>query len=173
MNDIQVMLVPSSVNLSDYLSDIAKYGYTHHLLYPVSTENTLYLSINPKYKKLPKAKIDAKCPSIHLNFSDNKIIKLADFLQKLPLPEMPKTSAPQFQRNHTARNSRQSIQMDRVPNLKSPQSQTTISTENIVKHAKSGGGARVSTQPKVNSQNQEPDDEWEGAFQLPKDINGK
>ena len=46
VKDVQVMLVPDSCDLNDYLKNI-NYDTRYHLLYPVSTENTLYLSINP------------------------------------------------------------------------------------------------------------------------------
>ena len=128
VNDIQVILIPAKNALNDYLSNCEQFNYKYHLLYPVSTENTLYLSINPKYKKLPKIKIEAKCPSIRLNFSDNKIINLADFLQKLPLPEMPKTSSPQIQKVHLhqTRVSRQSFSVERLNSIHTPASNRTI-----------------------------------------------
>jgi hypothetical protein len=90
VNDVQVMLMPHDVNLDDYINNCQSYKFKYHLLFPVSTENNLFMSIDPMYKKLPKLKIIASCPSIQLNFSDNKIIKLVEFAQNLPLPEIPK-----------------------------------------------------------------------------------
>ena len=97
VKNIQVLLMPRNVDWKNYLNNISlieQHNYKYHILYPVSTENTLYLSINPSYKKLPKLEIDAKTSTeIKLNFSDSKILKLAEFAQNFPLPEMPKTSS--------------------------------------------------------------------------------
>lgn len=150
VKDVQVMLVPDSCDLNDYLKNI-NYDTRYHLLYPVSTENTLFLSINPKYKKLPKLKIDAKCPSVHLHFSDNKIIKLAEFMQKLPLPEMPKTSTTKLNIQPS------SVSIGATSNNKFKH-QMSVSEEN-------------STTVQTATLN-EKDDEWDGPFYAPHDING-
>lgn len=91
VTDIQVLLIPSRLSYKEYLRSCFDMNYKYHLIYPISTENTLYLSINPSYKKLAKMKLDAVCSSIRFNFSDRKIIMLAEFAQNFPLPEMPKT----------------------------------------------------------------------------------
>ena len=151
VNDVQAMLVPYNVKLDDYLKNCQDYGFKYHLLYPVSTENTVFLSIDPKYKKLPKLRIDAVCPSIQLNFSDNKIIKLIDFAQKFPLPDMPKSSV--------AANSAAMRSFEAEP----------------VKNTKKNEKEKFLPKAQVNSktgQPQEPDNEWEGPFMLPKSING-
>ena len=141
VKDVQVMLVPDSCDLNEYL--VINSNKSYHLLYPVSTENTLYLSIDPKFKKLPKLKIDAKCPSIRLRFSNNKIIKLAEFLQKLPLPEMPKSS-----------------------------STTTITSSNkstapITKMKQQASIVEETT--KITTSTNEIDNEWDGPFYTPRD----
>lgn len=89
VSDIQVLLIPSRESYKDYLITD---DYKYHLIYPISTTNTLYLSINPSYKKLAKLKLNAVVSSIRFNFSDKKIIMLSDFAQKFPLPEVPKTA---------------------------------------------------------------------------------
>ncbi len=85
-----MILVPSGINWREYLKNADYFELKYHLLYPVSTSNILYLSINPSYKKLPKLKLDAICSSIKLNFSNNKIMEIINFTQKLPLPDIPK-----------------------------------------------------------------------------------
>ena len=94
VTDVQVALLPAhepvnwlSVNMQ------GTRDYKYHLLYPVSTSNTLHLSINPSYKKLPKLKIDGLCSSIHLSFSDATIIKLVEFIQRFPKPDLPAAAA--------------------------------------------------------------------------------
>ena len=91
ITDIQVLLIPSRLSYKEYLLSCSDLNYKYHLIYPISTTNTLYLSINPSYKKLAKMKLDASCSSIRFNFSDRKIIMLAEFAQNFPLPEIPKT----------------------------------------------------------------------------------
>lgn len=98
VSDVQVLLIPSRMSYVDYLGSCAgelTFGhdlFKYHLIYPISTLNTLYLSINPSYKKLAKMKLEASCSSIRFNFSDRKIILLAEFASNFPLPEVPKTA---------------------------------------------------------------------------------
>ena len=156
VNDVQIILVPNNVNWKEYLSNSAQLNYKYHLLYPVTTNNNLFLSINPSYKKLPKLKLNAECSSIRLNFSDNKILKLYEFSQKFPLPEIPKTSAPT---SAIAIKPAAPATNNAMPNKK-PTNETqsdsklpffTIDTAQITP---------------------EPDDEWEGPFMLATQING-
>lgn len=154
VSDVQIVMIPhkgEKLNLNDYINTD---GFKYHIIYPISTQNTVYLSINPSYKKLPKLKLDATCSSIRFNFSNAKIVKLSQFAQCFPLPEVPKTSSG---------------------------TGTVVSTTESKKPTpQSASGAKpnksedVSTPiPNVNeSTDIEPDDEWDGAFTLPKYING-
>lgn len=160
VNDIQVMLIPTNENLKDYLRSLKLYDYKYHFLYPVTTQNTLYLSINPKFKKLPKVKIDAKCPSVRLNFSDNKIIKLIDFMQKLSFPQF--VSKP----GHTSSQSSSIIQRPSVYG-----EQINLSNKLLVE-PQTNSIAPFSKQNQISKNTtQEPDDEWEGPFFMPTDMN--
>ena len=94
VSDIQILFLPSRMSYVEYLRTCAEPAvhFKYHLIYPISTLNTLYLSIDPNYKKLAKMRLEASCSSIRFNFSDRKIILLADFAQNFPLPEIPKTA---------------------------------------------------------------------------------
>lgn len=165
VNEVQVMLVPYNIDLTDYLENCAKYDFKYHLLYPVSTDNKVYLSIDPKYKKLPKLKIIASCPSIRLNFSDNKIVKLFNFAQEFPLPEVPKYPAAAA-----------------APALVPPSSPVAPAPPiTVTKKEKSTSQKKIkkkkSKKEKENnndndSEDDESDDEWEGCFRSPTKING-
>jgi hypothetical protein len=167
VNDVQIILVPNKVDWKDYLNNCEKLEYKYHILYPVTTINTLYLSINPSYKKLPKMKLDAICSSIGLNFSDNKILKLFDFSQKFPLPEVPKTSTPTGVISSTA-----------VTTAMAKPASTGIGTaEKAItaaarKKEKEGDLKLTFPQLDTNAVAPEPDDEWDGPFRLATQING-
>ena len=161
VNEVQVILIPPGVDLADYLEDCANYNYKHHLLYPVSTENVVHISIDPNYKKLPKLKVNASCPSIRLNFSDNKIIKLFNFVQDFPLPTMPKYAA----------------QPTPVAHINNPVSGAGKGADYF--KAEPGKTAKVAKRSntmrklsKINSEDEPDNDEWEGPFTSPKNING-
>ena len=161
VNDVQVALMPSNIDWRNYLENSNITGnYRYHLLYPVTTTNEVFISINPNYKKLPKLKLNASCSSIKLNFSDEKIIKLADFAQKFPKPDIPKSYQTTTQ-SHTI-----------------IQSNPT----NLAKKAKDSIDSNLNNKPTRKSKKDaskiiekfepEPDDEWDGPFNLPANING-
>lgn len=158
VNEVQVMLIPYNINMADYLDNCSDYGFKYHLLYPVSTDNVLYLSIDPKYKKLPKMKIDAHTPSIHLNFSDNKIIKLVDFGQNFPLPTMPKYATS-------------------PSSIGAPVPRAAVVAASSIKER--GGKIKATRKNKKkkkkkdDSDDETDDEEWDGPFLSPKKINGK
>lgn len=164
VNDVQIILVPTGVDWKSYLNDCESRDYKYHILYPVTTENTVFFSINPSYKKLPKLKLNAVCSSIRLNFSDNKILKIYDFSQKFPLPEVPKVGGPASSTTtspagSTATSTRSSMLSPTTPTV--PKRQTMLDDSKI-KLPKNASSASIV----------EPDDEWDGPFMLPVDING-
>ena len=160
VNEVQVMLVPYNINLTDYLENCAKYHFKYHLLYPVNTDNKVYLSIDPKYKKLPKLKVIASCQSIRLNFSDNKIVKLFNFAQNFPLPEVPKyPSAPVPVLPSTP--------LTPPPTIPSNNKKDKPTSQKKLKKKKS-----TIEEAGNDSEDDEPDDEWEGCFRSPTKING-
>lgn len=159
VNEVQVILVPPGIKLEDYLVNCDNYDYKYHLLYPVSTDNIVYISIDPKYKKLPKLKVDATCPSIRLNFSDNKIIKLFDFAQNFPLPTMPKYAAqPAFE---PATLTPPAIVHGLNPFPENAMGLNSRKSKRNTKKLK-----------KRNTDDETDDDEWDGPFASPKRING-
>jgi len=120
------------------------------------------LSIDPAYKKLPKLKILANTPSIRLNFSDNKIIKLFNFAQNFELPTVPKYATQPNALNtpaaltpvHSAAS--KEAPSDRPANKKSAKNKQSIKKKK-----------------QTDSDDDESDDEeWDGPFRSPKKING-
>jgi len=167
VNDVQVILVPYNINWADYLENCSEYKYKYHLLYPVSTDNILFKSIDPAYKKLPKLKIHANTPSIHLNFSDNKIIKLFKFAQNFELPIFPKYEA----QTNTLSASVVSTPLNSV-NKEGAKGQL----ERGVKKPFKNKQIKMAKSQKTDSDDDDDesdDEEWEGPFRSPKKINGK
>ncbi|CAF0714006.1 unnamed protein product [Brachionus calyciflorus] len=150
ISDVQVLLIPDGIDWKNYLMDYVKLNYLHHLLYPVSTQNNLYLSINPSYKKLPKLKLEADISSIKLNFSSDKITKILEFGKNFPLPDVPKSAV-----------------------VITPVTQTQTNNKKIEnkKLDKPDGNSNLFNL-KTTGDEIEPDDEWNGPFNLPKYING-
>ena len=167
VKNIQVIFTPKNVNWYEYLNSSSALDYKYHILYPVSTSNKLYLSINPSYKKLPKLKIDALCESIRLNFSDSKIIKIADFVQNFPLPEIPKSSPSSTALAPVVANP----VAQKKPAEPNPKKQTLAANEPV-----SDTDALKKSFKILDSENNshlvEPDDEWDGPFNRPAHING-
>jgi hypothetical protein len=168
VTDVQIILVPDRVDWRAYLDQSEAHEYKYHILYPVSTNNTLFLSINPSYKKLPKMKLDAVCSSIMLNFSDKKIIKLYEFSQKFPLPEVPKTTL-------MANNNNINSPMTSVSPKPSSTSVLSNNTTNRRSNLKDDSSSKSTIYHSLTGGIEfelEPDDEWDGPFNLPKYING-
>ncbi len=156
VNEVQVAFMPSSVDWRDYLENCSiTNNYKHHLLYPVSTNNLVFISINPNYKKLPKLKLEANVSSIRLSFSDQKIIKLAEFAQKFPKPEIPKNYHSNVQTVTSVNN----------PTINTNQNNMSKKTSLKINPVVDHGDETTKSQP-------EPDHEWDGPFSLPKYING-
>jgi hypothetical protein len=190
VNDVQIILVPSKVNWREYLRNSEQLEYKYHILYPVTTSNTLYLSINPSYKKLPKMKLDAVCTSIGLNFSDNKIIRLFEFSQKFPLPEVPKTSSLATAAvpgttvgglSTTGQSSRDSASMRASTIVVGSTADELEKRKAAAAKKKEKDDARqlakflpasADTNSNAAQQPPEPDDEWDGPFRLATQING-
>lgn len=176
VKNIQVLLIPTKVDWKKYLTNnllIVQQNFKYHILYPVSTENMLYLSINPSYKKLPKLKIKASTESIKLNFSDSKILKLAEFAQNFPIPEMPKTST--FSTSSTLGTTEASAQ---TPTAAGASSKKTEHDSKKTSDTKVDSAAELRKKFKFSDSADfhrliEPDDEWDGPFNLPKQINGE
>jgi hypothetical protein len=159
VNDVQVALMPSNVNWRNYLENCNITGnYRYHLLYPVTTTNEVFISINPNYKKLPKLKLNASCSSIKLNFSDEKIIKLADFAQKFPKPDIPKSYQTATQSHTIIQNNPTNIAKKSKDATDSNNKPTKKNKKDVIK---------MTEKFEV-----EPDDEWDGPFNLPINING-
>jgi len=166
--DVQIIFTNSSVDWKSYVENSRnnknKKPFIHHILLPVNTKNTLYLTINPNYKKLPMFRIDAECESIHINLSDKKIIALSEFIKELSdnLPKVPSVS---------------NVSIN-IPQVAPPAPTTTLtpvptksvlrkSNEEIIKNS-----SYPIIQSSQNAFIEEPDHEWEGAFRLPTQING-
>jgi len=167
VNDVQVILVPYNINWADYLENCSDYKYKYHLLYPVSTDNALYLSIDPAYKKLPKLKILANTPSIRLNFSDNKIIKLFNFAQNFELPTVPKYATQPNALTSAVNTPAVLTPVHSVASKEAPSDRPATNK----KSAKNKQNIKKKKQ--TDSDDDESDDEeWDGPFRSPKKING-
>lgn len=160
VNDVQVVFMNSTLDWRSYMKQKKHSNFEHHLLKPISTKNSVYLSINPKYRKLPTVKIAADCPSIYLMLSDKRIIQLFEFFKNLQLPKLPenelKPSAPTGPTITTRTNA-------------------TSATSATALAARAALANRVQSMRKTKQPigTIEPDDAWEGAFRLPTDINGQ
>ena len=171
VKNIQVLLMPTNVEWKSYLNNISlieQHNYKYHILYPVSTENTLYLSINPSYKKLPKLEIDAKTSTeIKLNFSDSKILKLAEFAQNFPLPEMPKASSASSKATTPTLSAQTPMSGSKKVDQEQRKSNES-SVDSIAELKKKFKLDSIESQKKIP----EPDHEWDGPFNMPIQING-
>ena len=157
VKEVQVLLVPANVDWKSYFDNYKQLNHCYHLLYPITTKNYLYLSINPSYKKLPKMKLEAECSSIRLNFSDQKIISLYEFVRNFPLPQIPKM--PNSSPNQP------------VSFVNQPSAQLHSSSRRTDTDAKKADSSII-VMPSIDQDQVEPDDEWDGPFNLAKYING-
>ena len=148
------MFVNSTLDWRSYINNKSS-NFEHHLLKPISTKNSVYLSINPKYRKLPTIKIDAECPSIFLKLSDQRIIELFQFFTSLQLPK--------FAENETFKAA--------APTITTRTNATSATTVTAKSTNRMPQSVRKSKQQETIG-TIEPDDAWEGAFRLPTDING-
>ena len=173
VNNIQVLLIPKKVDWKNYLNNtslIEENNYKYHILYPVSTKNRLFLSINPSYKKLPKLKIVAETSTeIKLNFSDSKVLKIAEFAQNFPLPEMPKSSASSSSTTPSAVLSTPAQTPMGAPKKVEQEQKKSNETDSIAELKK-----KFKLSESIDGQKKilEPDDPWDGPFNLPIQING-
>jgi hypothetical protein len=164
VTNVQVLFINSALDWRSYLKEST--NFKHHLLHPVSTRNNLYLSINPNFKKLPMFKINANCTSIRINLSDKRILRLATFAQNFKLPSFPKSS---IQATSTGIPSPPSTStVNQQPTQKPAKAKTEKINENLMM---AKNFTIIKTSSNVMSA-EEKDDEWDGPFNLPHEING-
>lgn len=146
IKQVQAILVDSKIDWKTYLNNPNKKNLVYHLINPIDTENKLYLSINAKYHKVPVLKLDTEVSSIKVNLSDKRIIRLFDFVLNFKQPD--------FNLSKT--------------DLALPQTMNTSSNTQFIPVRRARRDSQNSNADLPN----EPDDEWEGPFQLPTYISG-
>ncbi|KAG8230080.1 hypothetical protein J437_LFUL009199 [Ladona fulva] len=80
--DMQVLMV---CNHEDWES-VVGVNSKLHLLHPLALEIRIFICLITDDPRLPKVKVDVHLPPVHVHFSDQRLLSLANLFQNFPMP---------------------------------------------------------------------------------------